>query len=94
MRYWLAVFLSAFLLFQIQPLMAKHILPWFGGGATIWTTCMLFFQTLLLVGYVLVHALTTYLPRRGHAWTHAVLLCTAVPPRRSRRWPSSTTPSY
>ena len=47
-----AVFIAAFLLFQIQPMVAKIILPWFGGGASVWTACMLFFQVLLLGGYV------------------------------------------
>ena len=42
--YALTIFLSAFLLFQVQPLIARIILPWFGGSAAVWTTCMLFFQ--------------------------------------------------
>jgi hypothetical protein len=43
--------LSGFLLFQVQPMMARYILPWFGGSATTWTVCMLFFQLNLLLGY-------------------------------------------
>ena len=54
--YAVTIFLSAFLLFQVQPLIAKIILPWFGGTAAVWTTCMLFFQLLLLAGYVYSHA--------------------------------------
>jgi SAM-dependent methyltransferase len=54
--YALTIFLSAFLLFQVQPLIAKVILPWFGGSAAVWTICMLFFQLLLLAGYVYSHA--------------------------------------
>src|SRR5258707_14241047 len=50
--YAVTIFLSAFLLFQVQPLIAKMILPWFGGTAAVWTICMLFFQVLLLAGYV------------------------------------------
>ena len=46
--YALTIFTSAFLLFLVQPIMAKQILPWFGGSAAVWTTCMLFFQTALL----------------------------------------------
>ena len=46
----LTIFLSAFLLFQIQPMIAKMILPWFGGSAAVWITAMLFFQTALLGG--------------------------------------------
>jgi hypothetical protein len=54
----LAIFSSAFLLFQIQPLIAKYILPWFGGGPGVWTTCMLFFQVFLLAGYACAHFTT------------------------------------
>src|SRR5215472_2003340 len=49
------ILLSAFLLFQVQPLIAKLILPWFGGSAAVWTTCMLFFQIALLGGYAYAH---------------------------------------
>lgn len=51
----LTILLSAFLLFQVQPLIAKLILPWFGGSAAVWTTCMLFFQVALLGGYAYAH---------------------------------------
>ena len=64
-RYTLTIFLSAFLLFAVQPLMGKYILPWFGGGAGIWTACMLFFQCVLLVGYTYAHLVSSQLePRR------------------------------
>ena len=53
--YAITIFVSAFLLFQVQLLLAKAILPWFGGAASVWTTCMLFFQTLLLIGYSYSH---------------------------------------
>src|SRR3970282_1580011 len=53
--YAITIFVSAFLLFQVQLLLAKAILPWFGGAASVWTTCMLFFQTLLLIGYRYAH---------------------------------------
>src|SRR5438067_9531709 len=53
------IFLSSFLLFLVQPLIAKLILPWFGGSAAVWTTCMLFFQIALLAGYGYAHWLTT-----------------------------------
>ena len=53
--YAATIFLSAFLLFQVQPLIARIILPWFGGTAAVWTVCMLFFQVLLLLGYVYAH---------------------------------------
>src|SRR5882757_6369672 len=53
--YAATVFLSAFLLFQIQPIIAKMILPWFGGSSAVWSTCMLFFQAMLLIGYLYAH---------------------------------------
>jgi hypothetical protein len=53
-----AILLSAFLLFQVQPLIAKLILPWFGGSAAVWTSCMLFFQVALLAGYAYAHWIT------------------------------------
>jgi hypothetical protein len=46
----ITIFLSAFLLFQVQPMIAKMILPWFGGSAAVWATCLLFFQAILLAG--------------------------------------------
>ncbi|HIK91244.1 MAG TPA: hypothetical protein EYG03_04530, partial [Planctomycetes bacterium] len=46
-----AIFISAFLLFQVQPLISKAILPWFGGAPGVWTTCLLFFQSVLFGGY-------------------------------------------
>ncbi len=49
--YGATIFLSSFLLFLIQPLFAKRILPWFGGSAAVWTTCLVFFQAALLAGY-------------------------------------------
>jgi hypothetical protein len=59
------IFWSAFLLFLVQPLIAKYILPWFGGSAAVWTTCMLFFQAVLLAGYAGAHLLVSKLaPRR------------------------------
>jgi hypothetical protein len=50
--YGATIFLSAFLLFLIQPIFAKLILPWFGGSSAVWTTCLVFFQTALLAGYL------------------------------------------
>jgi len=47
----LTIFASAFLLFLVQPIVAKQILPWFGGSASVWATCLVFFQTALLLGY-------------------------------------------
>ncbi len=74
----LTIFLSAFLLFQIQPLIGKIILPWFGGTPAVWTTCMLFFQVLLLGGYAYAHALIERLTPRKQGLVHLVLLVGAV----------------
>jgi len=69
-----AVFLGAFLLFLVQPIMGRFLLPWFGGGASVWTACMLFFQVALLAGYAYAHALTSHATTRKQAWIHLVLL--------------------
>ena len=70
--------LSSFLLFLVQPLIARLILPWFGGGAAVWTTCMLFFQTLLLAGYAYAHASNARLAPRPQAILHIALLAAAA----------------
>ena len=75
--YAATIFLSAFLLFQVQPLIAKIILPWFGGTAAVWTICMLFFQVLLLAGYVYSHAYVR-LRLRARRFIHLALLVTAA----------------
>ena len=63
--YALTIFTGAFLLFQVQPLIGKYILPWFGGGPGVWTTCMLFFQVLLLGGYAYAHFISRWLKPRA-----------------------------
>ncbi|HUE01078.1 MAG TPA: hypothetical protein VMR62_16010, partial [Bryobacteraceae bacterium] len=68
--YALTISLSAFLLFAVQPVIAKMILPWFGGTSAVWTTCMLFFQAVLLLGYLYAHWLHEKLPSRKQAWLH------------------------
>jgi hypothetical protein len=68
------IFLSAFLLFQVQPMMGRYALPWFGGGPAVWTNCMLFFQTMLLAGYGYAHWLGSRPNRRTQAWVHLALL--------------------
>ena len=56
--YACTIFVSDFLLFLIQPIIAKQILPWFGGSAAVWTTCLVFFQCALLAGYQSVRPLS------------------------------------
>jgi len=72
--YAATVFLSAFLLFQIQPIVAKMILPWFCGSSAVWSTCMLFFQLVLLFGYLCAHWLRGRSTPRRQAGTHILLL--------------------
>jgi hypothetical protein len=76
--YTLTVFAGAFLLFQVQPVIGKYILPWFGGGPAVWTTCMLFFQMFLLGGYAYAHLSTRYLRPRSQAVLHIALLVAAL----------------
>ncbi|MBI5547629.1 MAG: hypothetical protein HY901_27415, partial [Deltaproteobacteria bacterium] len=71
------IFLSACLLFVVQPLVGKVLLPWFGGAPAVWTTCMLFFQVLLLMGYGWAHLLARQAPRR-QALAQLGLLALAV----------------
>ncbi|MBW3623197.1 MAG: fused MFS/spermidine synthase [Armatimonadetes bacterium] len=68
------IFLSAFLLFQVQPILAKAILPWFGGSAAVWTTCILFFQSFLLLGYLYAHGSFRYLRPKTQSVLHLSLL--------------------
>jgi len=69
----ITIFLSAFLLFWVQLLLGKYILPWFGGAAAVWTTCMLFFQVLLVGGYAYAHWLSR-LKSRAQALLHCVVV--------------------
>jgi SAM-dependent methyltransferase len=87
--YGLSILVSAFLLFQIQPVIAKIILPWFGGSAAVWTTCLLFFQMVLLLGYLYSHALLRYWKPRAQMLVHGALLlasATALPPYPNVSW--------
>src|SRR5256885_16231751 len=77
MVYAATIFLSSFLLFLVQPLIARLILPWFGGSAAVWTTCMLFFQIVLLAGYAYAHAIGK-LGGRRQAIVHTILLVAAL----------------
>ena len=77
-HYGLTIFLSAFLLFQIQPMIGKMILPWFGGSASVWTICMLFFQATLLLGYFYSHWIVRFLAPRQQSLLHGALLLTSL----------------
>ncbi len=76
--YAATILLSAFLLFQVQPLIAKFILPWFGGSAAVWSATLLFFQLLLLAGYFYAHVLHRYLKPKQQLYTHAALLAISL----------------
>ncbi|QEG38951.1 spermidine synthase [Roseimaritima ulvae] len=73
-----ATLMGAFLVFQVQPVISKSVLPWFGGSPAVWTTCMLFFQVLLFGGYLYAHCLTRFFTPRRQAMIHAGLLLLAM----------------
>src|SRR5262245_66333817 len=68
------LFVNALLLFWVQPLFAKMVLPLLGGSPSVWTTCMLFFQAALLAGYAYSHVGLQWLGARRQAVVHAVIL--------------------
>jgi hypothetical protein len=74
----LTVLLGAFLLFQVQPLLSKWMLPRFGGGPAIWTTCLLFFQCALFVGYAYAHLSERWLPATARSVVHLGLILAAA----------------
>jgi hypothetical protein len=78
LAYAATIFFSAFLLFQVQPLISKFILPWFGGSPAVWTAAMLFFQVALFGGYLYAHLTSTYLSARAQLFVHAALLLAAT----------------
>ncbi|WP_418314744.1 spermidine synthase [Piscinibacter sakaiensis] len=83
------IFVSSFLLFMVQPLIAKQILPWFGGSAAVWTVCMVFFQVVLLAGYAYADFITRRVRAGGQALLHGgLLICSLamLPILASSRW--------
>lgn len=84
-----ATLLGAFLVFQVQPVISKCVLPWFGGTPAVWTTCMLFFQLLLFAGYMYAHLLKTYFRPAVQGTIHLVVLgsaALALPIEPSEAW--------
>ncbi len=77
-HYAITIFVSAFLLFLVQPMLAKFILPWFGGGSVVWTSAMIFFQFVLLLGYGYAHFSSKWLKPRTGAMVHISLLVIAL----------------
>lgn len=76
--YALTVLVSAFLVFQVQPVISKYILPWFGGAPAVWTTCLLFFQLVLFLGYTYAHVVTRWLRPMQQGLIHLCLIVVAV----------------
>src|SRR5215813_5528313 len=76
--YAAAIFLSSTLLFLVEPIAGKRLLPLLGGSAAVWTTCLVFFQTALLLGYLCAHGIATRLRPRGQAVIYALLLLVSL----------------
>ncbi len=93
--YALSIFLSAFLLFQIQPLISKALLPWFGGASSLWTAAMLFFQILLTGGYAYANWLVRLRSTKKQSLVHLALLAVSVALIAALwvLWPSPITPA-
>ena len=78
LSYGVAIFLGAFLLFGIEPLIAKRILPWFGGAASVWIICLLFFQLVLLLGYAYAHWISVKFRPKTQCRLHVALLAASL----------------
>src|ERR1700730_7302815 len=93
--YWFSIFLGAFLLFAVQLLLGKYFLPWFGGTPAMWTTCMFFFQTLLVAGYAYAHTLASWFSPRTQSYLHSALLFSSLVMLAfmAAKWGTPITPS-
>src|SRR6266704_3984514 len=78
LRFGPTLFLSAFLLFWFEPMVGKMMLPLLGGAASVWITCLLFFQLTLLTGYLYAHVLERYANVRAQMLVHACLMMVAI----------------
>jgi spermidine synthase len=79
--FWLfvaSVLASAFLIFNVQPMVGKHILPWFGGAPSVWMTCLAFYQTALFVGYAYAYFLAARIPPRVQPAIHGLLFLASL----------------
>ena len=89
----LTIFVSSFLLFQVQPLLGKHILPWYGGSSAVWVSAMFFFMAALAVGYIYALTLSRLsLWYQGAVHLVFIALSAAVVFIHAREWPSTITP--
>jgi hypothetical protein len=93
--YAVTIFASAFLLFQVQLIIGKYVLPWFGGSPSVWNTCLLLFQILLLLGYLYVYVVSTRLTTRWQTRLHLAFLLASLAGLAvtAHRWQSPITPS-
>ena len=92
--YAITIFTGAFLLFQVEPLLARYILPWFGGSSAVWITCILFFQLLLVAGYAYSHLIATRLSARRQVIVHLAIVaaCVVLMGALALIWQSPITP--
>src|SRR5579863_5780310 len=94
LTYAITIFIGSFLLFQVEPLLARYILPWFGGTPAVWITCMLFFQLLLVAGYAYSHLIAARLTARRQATVHIAIVsvCVMLMGALALIWQSPITP--
>jgi len=94
LTYCVTIFTGAFLPFQVEPLLARYILPWFGGTSAVWITCMLFFQLLLVAGYAYSHLIATRLAPRRQVIVHVAIVsaCVLLMGALTLIWQSPITP--
>jgi hypothetical protein len=90
----LSIFISAFLLFEVQPMISRYILPFFGGTPAVWSTVQLFFQVFLTAGYAYAYWLISRISIKKQAWVHISLLVMSVSlvVVLGYLWPSPVTP--
>jgi hypothetical protein len=90
----LTIFLSAFLLFQVELIVGRELLPWFGGAPALWTTCLVFFQVVLLAAYAYTHIVTGRLSLKRQVSAHMILLVFSglILAFLAARWPTPITP--
>ena len=73
-----SIFASAFLIFAVQPMVGKHILPWFGGVPSVWMICLAFYQTALFVGYAYAYGIAARIPPRWQPGIHGLLFLASL----------------
>src|SRR5271156_2851236 len=92
--YGLTIFLSAFLLFVVEPMAAKQLLPTLGGSSAVWTTCLVFFSVALLLGYLYAHWISSLFDPKQQAVIHILILTMALLTLGIRILPGPTAVSY